>query len=127
MGPDLARVGGKYPNVWHLRHMEDPRSVSAGSNMPAYPSMLTQDTDVAALPTKLAVQRTLGVPYPDWAPEQVAERVNDQSHAIAKDLRAAGAYVAPEKEIVALIAYLQQLGKSEAVRPPATVARSTAD
>ena len=124
-GPDLARVGGKYPNVWHLRHMEDPRSVSAGSNMPSYASMLTQDTDVNALPAKLAVQRTLGIPYPDWTPEQIAERVNDQAHAISKDLRAAGAYVAPEKEIVALIAYLQQLGKSESLHQPATtVAKS---
>jgi cytochrome c oxidase cbb3-type subunit I/II len=127
-GPDLARVGGKYPNVWHLRHMEDPRSVSVGSNMPAYGSMLTNDTDVAALPSKLAVQRQLGIPYPDWTPEQIAERVNDQSHAIAKDLRDAGAYVAPEKEVVALIAYLQVLGRSEAVRPPApTVATVRSD
>jgi cytochrome c oxidase cbb3-type subunit I/II len=123
-GPDLARVGGKYPNVWHLRHMEDPRSVSVGSNMPSYASMLTKDTDVAALPSKIAVQRTLGVPYPAWTPEQIAQRVKDQSQAIVKDLRDAGAYVAPEKEIVALIAYLQQLGHSETVRPAAsTVAK----
>ena len=123
-GPDLARVGGKYPNVWHLRHMEDPRSVSVGSNMPSYASMLTKDTDVAALPSKIAVQRTLGVPYPAWTPEQITQRAKDQSQAIAKDLRDAGAYVAPEKEIVALIAYLQQLGHSETVRPTApTVAK----
>ncbi|HYD82507.1 MAG TPA: cytochrome-c oxidase, cbb3-type subunit II, partial [Opitutus sp.] len=63
-GPDLARVGGKYPNVWHLRHMEDPRAISAGSNMPAYPWLLANDTDIGALPSKLSVQRTLGIPYP---------------------------------------------------------------
>jgi cytochrome c oxidase cbb3-type subunit I/II len=121
-GPDLARVGGKYPNVWHLRHMEDPRSVSVGSNMPGYPAMLKKDTDINALPSKLAVQRTLGVPYPNWTPEQINERVNDQAHAIAKDLRAAGAYVAPEKEIIALIAYLQSLGRSDqTVAPKAPV------
>ncbi|MEO6243859.1 MAG: cytochrome-c oxidase, cbb3-type subunit I [Opitutaceae bacterium] len=114
-GPDLARVGGKYPNVWHLRHMEDPRSISVGSNMPAYPVMLTRDTDLAALPVKLAVQRTLGVPYPNWTPDQIASRVAEQSQAIAADLRTAGAYVAPEKEIIALIAYLQSLGKFEDV------------
>jgi cytochrome c oxidase cbb3-type subunit I/II len=116
-GPDLARVGGKYPNVWHLRHMEDPRSVSVGSNMPSYASMLTQDTDVAALPSKIAVQRSLGIPYPDWTSEQIARQVSEQSQAIAKDLRTAGAYVAPEKEVVALIAYLQQLGHSESILP----------
>jgi cytochrome c oxidase cbb3-type subunit I/II len=117
-GPDLARVGGKYPNVWHLRHMEDPRSVSVGSNMPNYASMLTTDTDLAVLPSKLKVQRTLGIPYPNWTPEQIASRVKEQSTAIANDLRAAGAYVAPEKEIVALIAYLQQLGRSENTENP---------
>jgi len=118
-GPDLARMGGKYPNVWHLRHMEDPRSISAGSNMPAYPWLLANDTDVAALPTKLSVQRTLGIPYPNWTPEQVSTRVNDQAKAMAVDLRSAGAFIAPEKEIVALIAYLQVLGKSEPVGPAA--------
>jgi cytochrome c oxidase cbb3-type subunit I/II len=112
-GPDLARIGGKYPNVWHVRHMEDPRSISIGSNMPAYPWLLAHDTDVAALPAKLSVQRTLGVPYPNWTPEQINARVAEQAKAIAAELRTAGAYVAPEKEIIALVAYLQVLGRSE--------------
>ena len=92
--------------------------ISAGSNMPAYPWLSTHDTDVAALPAKLAAQRLLGVPYPNWTPEQITVRVKEQSQLIASDLRAAGAYIAPEKEIVALIAYLQVLGKSEAVNSP---------
>jgi cytochrome c oxidase cbb3-type subunit I/II len=115
-GPDLARLGGKYPDVWHLRHMEDPRAISAGSNMPAYPWLLTNNTDVAALPSKLRVQRTLGIPYPNWSPAEVSAQVTAQSKQIAADLKKAGAYVAPEKEIVSLIAYLQSLGKSEPVR-----------
>jgi cytochrome c oxidase cbb3-type subunit I/II len=124
-GPDIARVGGKYPNVWHLRHMEDPRTVSMDSNMPNYPWLLTKDTDVAALPKKIATQRTLGVPYPNWTPEQIARRVAEQAVSISADLREAGAYVAPEKEIIALIAYLQQLGKFETVaRPEKAVASS---
>ena len=114
-GPDLARVGGKYPNVWHLRHMEDPRAISVGSNMPSYAWLLRDDTDVTALPTKLSVQRALGVPYPDWTPEQIRSRVDTQAKVIAADLKAAGAYVAPEREIIALIAYLQVLGRSEVV------------
>jgi cytochrome c oxidase cbb3-type subunit I/II len=123
-GPDLARVGGKYPNVWHLRHMEDPRSISVGSNMPSYPWLLTADTDVAALPSKLAAQRLLGIPYPNWTPEQIASRAAAQAKEIAADLRAAGAYVVPEKEIVALIAYLQHLGTFEDLRAPKAVASS---
>ncbi len=117
-GPDLARVGGKYPNVWHLRHLEDPRAISAGSNMPNYPWLLTRDTDLAALPRKLAVQRTLGVPYPNWSELEIVTRASEQARSIAQDLRAAGAYVAPEKEVIALIAYLQVLGKFEPVVSP---------
>ena len=114
-GPDLARVGGKYPHVWHLRHLEDPRAISVGSNMPAYPWLLTNDTDVAALPNRLAVQRTLGVPYPEQTPAEVRAQVDRQARAIADELRAAGATVEPGREIIALIAYLQRLGRSEEV------------
>ncbi|HVU22484.1 MAG TPA: cytochrome-c oxidase, cbb3-type subunit I [Opitutus sp.] len=116
-GPDLARVGGKYPNIWHLRHLENPRSVSVGSNMPNYPWLLTNDTDIAALPAKIKVQRMLGVPFPPYNAAQIFDHVEQQEKEIAKDLRAAGAYVAPEKEIVALVAYLQHLGKYEKVAP----------
>ncbi|MEY4940162.1 MAG: hypothetical protein RIQ93_1897 [Verrucomicrobiota bacterium] len=115
-GPDLARVGGKYPNIWHLRHMEDPRAISSGSNMPAYPWLLANRTDVTALPAKIGAMRALGVPYPNWTPGQIQARVDEQAKAIAADLRAAGATVAPEAEIVALVAYLQQLGKFEDLR-----------
>jgi cytochrome c oxidase cbb3-type subunit I/II len=105
--------------------MEDPRSVSVGSNMPAYPWLSANDTDVAALTAKLDVQRTLGVPYPNWTPEQIHLRVTEQAKTIAADLRSAGAYVAPEKEMIALIAYLQSLGKSESVgsAPPIVASR----
>jgi len=119
-GPDLARVGGKYPNIWHLRHMEDPRSTSAGSNMPSYPWLLKNNTDVAALPSKINVQRMLGVPYGPLSAQQIFDQVNEQAKEISKDLRAAGAYVAPEKEIIALTAYLQTLGKSQPVQKVAT-------
>ncbi len=116
-GPDLARVGGKYPNIWHLRHMENPRSISVGSIMPNYPWLLQNDTDVAVLPAKIRVQRMLGVPFAALSPQQIFDSVDEQSKAIAKDLRSAGAYVAPEKEIIALTAYLQTLGKSARVTP----------
>jgi cytochrome c oxidase cbb3-type subunit I/II len=116
-GPDLARVGGKYPDVWHLRHMEDPRSISVGSNMPSYPWLSTRNLDVASLPAKINVQRTLGVPYGPLTPQQIFDQVNEQAKGIAKNLRDAGAYVAPEKEIIALIAYLQKLGQFETVTP----------
>ncbi len=114
-GPDLARVGGKYPNIWHFRHMEDPRSISLGSNMPNYPWLYQHPLDVAALYSKIAVQRQLGVPYPTWTDAEIAAEVDRQAKAIAADLRASDAYVKSDREIIALIAYLQKLGKSEPV------------
>jgi cytochrome c oxidase cbb3-type subunit I/II len=120
-GPDLARVGGKYPNIWHLRHMENPRSVSPGSNMPNFSWLLSDALDTATLPRKIAVQRQLGVPYPAWTDAEIAASVSAQAKAIARDLRDSGAYVAQDKEIVALIAYLQHLGKYESVKPSGRV------
>lgn len=122
-GPDLARVGSKYPNIWHLRHMEDPRAISVGSNMPNYPWLFTSPTDVAALPRKIAVQRQLGVPYPAWTDAQITADVNQQAKAIVEDLKTAGGVIAPDKQIVALIAYLQKLGKYETVAPSSRAAR----
>jgi cytochrome c oxidase cbb3-type subunit I/II len=121
-GPDLARIGGKYPDIWHLRHMEDPRSIAVGSNMPSYPWLSVDNTDVAALPAKINAQRMLGVPYGPLSPQQIFDDVNAQAKGIAKNLREAGAYVAPEKEIIALIAYLQKLGQFETVTPATAAA-----
>jgi len=114
-GPDLARVGGKYPNIWHLRHLEDPRATSAGSNMPSFAWLLAKPADLRALPRKIAVQRALGVPYPAMTDAQVVASALAQAKAVAEDLRSAGASVAPDREVVAMIAYLQKLGKYEPV------------
>jgi cytochrome c oxidase cbb3-type subunit I/II len=85
--------------------------------MPNFSWLLTDSLDVSTLPRKIAVQRQLGVPYPHWSDAEITERVATQAKAIAQDLRAAGAYVAPDREVIALIAYLQQLGHFEQVRP----------
>ena len=84
--------------------------------MPAFPWLYENGTDVAVLPRKLAVQRQLGVPYPAWSVVQIQADVAAQARAIADDLRTTGAYIAPDREIVALIAYLQKLGKSTPLR-----------
>jgi len=112
-GPDLARVGGKYPNVWHLRHMEDPRAISAGSNMPSFKWLLVNQLDNTTLARKIDVQRTLGVPYPTWTPEQIKTLVANQAKEIADNLDTAGAHISSDREIIAIIAYLQQLGKAK--------------
>jgi len=116
-GPDLAREGGKYPSAWHYDHLLDPRSTSVGSIMPRYPWLFDQNTDVAALKRKIDVLRTLGVPYPAWSAADIAASVDNQERQIAADLRAQQRLIAPEKEVVALIAYLQKLGTSVRVQP----------
>ena len=124
-GPDLARVGGKYPNVWHLRHMEDPRSDLGRLQHAHFPVAAAQQHSTATtLPGQDRVQRMLGVPYPQLDARADFDAVTIQSKAIAQDLRTAGAYVAPEKEIIALIAYLQHLGQSESVRQDAPKVRA---
>jgi cytochrome c oxidase cbb3-type subunit I/II len=124
IGPDLARMGNadgkgnpKYPDQWHYQHMLDPRAISPGSNMPNYPWLVTNAADYSTLPAKLAAQRTLGVPYPEATAAEIMAQVNTQADGIASNLRASGLTVSADREIVALIAYLQKLGKSEAVTP----------
>jgi cytochrome c oxidase cbb3-type subunit I/II len=116
-GPDLAREGGKYPPSWHFDHLFDPRSTSVGTIMPAYPWLFDHNTDIGALKSKIDVLRKLGVPYPAWTAADVSAAAADQARQITRDLRAQQRLVAPERELVALIAYLQKLGKFEPVTP----------
>jgi len=106
--------------------MRDPRQISPGSTMPDYPWLFKDKTDVAALPNKLAVQRKLGVPYGAMTDVEIERSCSTQSGTIAADLKNAGAEVPADREIVALISYLQKLGKAEKVPAPgapATAAR----
>jgi cytochrome c oxidase cbb3-type subunit I/II len=109
-GPDLHRVGGKYPHFWHYLHMNDPTSMSPGSLMPAYPWLLTDDLDVSSHASKIAALRGIGVPYPAGYEQRAPEELRLQAEQIAAELMKSGAPAEPSKEIVALIAYLQRLG-----------------
>jgi len=109
-GPDLHRVGGKYPNAWHYRHMNDPREISPGSIMPAYPHMLTDKIDTSDIAKKISVMYSLGVPYPLDYHNSAATDLVTQAKQIAEQLKAEGINAAHDVEIVALIAYLQRLG-----------------
>ena len=110
-GPDLHREGGKYPDSWHYLHMNDPRSTSPGSIMPSYSWMYDQTLNVSLIEGKISAMRTLGVPYPDGYESQALADLQKQSEEIASSIKQAGYEVASDKEIIALIAYLQRLGK----------------
>jgi cytochrome c oxidase cbb3-type subunit I/II len=109
-GPDLHREGGKYPNMWHYLHMENPSSMSPGSIMPAFPWLLTQNLDTTTTVAKISAMRSIGVPYPAGYEKYANQDLNAQADSIANDLMKAGVPAENNKEIIALIAYLQRLG-----------------
>lgn len=116
-GPDLHRQGGKYPNLWHYLHMENPRSMSPGSIMPPYPWLLENTLDISLTPNKINAMRTLGVPYPEGYENQANDDLMKQAETIALDLQKNGIPAEPDKEIIALIAYLQRLGTDIKANP----------
>ena len=121
-GPDLHRVGGKYPDSWHFLHMKDPRATSPGSIMPGYPWMYTDKLDDTHIEGKIITLRRLGVPYPAGYEQQARADMQAQAAQIAERLKAAGMNTPADREIVALIAYLQRLGTDAKAKPEATQA-----
>jgi cytochrome c oxidase cbb3-type subunit I/II len=112
-GPDLHRLGGKYPHFWHYRHMLEPVSTSPGSIMPPYPWLYTQEIDTKTISKKLKVMQKLGVPYTDSEVETAEHRMREQAKALTLELIGQGASGndgLENKEIIAMIAYLQRLG-----------------
>ncbi|MCK6406449.1 MAG: cytochrome-c oxidase, cbb3-type subunit II [Rhodocyclaceae bacterium] len=94
-GPDLARVGGRYSDEWHVAHLMQPRDVVPESNMPAYPWLAkraAKDTVGVDIESKLRGLTSVGVPYSD------------------EDIKGAKAAIGDKTEMEVLIAYLQGLG-----------------
>lgn len=109
-GPDLHRVGGKYPDSWHWHHMMDPSIISPGTIMPSYPWLFENELNTALTPKKIAAMQTLGVPYAEGYDQLAVADLNAQAEQIVANLKKDGIDAAPNTEIVALIAYLQRLG-----------------
>ena len=116
-GPDVHRVGGKYNDNWHFNHMIDPRSTSPGSIMPRYPWLVQNDLDISLTGEKVNAMVKLGVPYSQFELEKAVYLLKNQAAEVEKNLRQDPEFVKnygdsniQDKEIVALIAYLQRLG-----------------
>jgi cytochrome c oxidase cbb3-type subunit II len=122
-GPDLARVGGKYSDNWHVDHLKDPRAVVPESNMPPYAFLAKTELDYRAMEPRLRALRTVGVPYSAAQIENAKADLEMQVDPFAGERSALkaryGAKVTqrdfdgdPSKltEMDALIAYLQVLG-----------------
>ena len=111
IGPDLQRVGGKYPDAWHFEHMRDPRSTSPGSVMPPYPWLHERNIDADDVTATVVALKKVGVPYTDEQIADVAAQIAQQGREITARLGTMGIQTQPDREIVALIAYLQRLGR----------------
>lgn len=133
-GPDLHREGvtgkpfnGGRPDVWHFNHMYDPQSISSGSIMPRYQWLIHDKLDTHLTQKKMEAMVALGVPY---SPEEIAtapqhmeaqakkiEASLMQDTQIQKSFGAETSVPLKDREIIALIAYLQRLGTDTAAKP----------
>jgi cytochrome c oxidase cbb3-type subunit I/II len=118
-GPDLARIGNKYPDSWHYNHMLEPQSMSPGSIMPAYAWMLDDPIDTASTPAKIRAMQRLGVPYPEGYDRVANKDLMQQAETIRTKLAADKIKTPANREIVAMIAYLQRMGTDIKAMPVA--------
>jgi cytochrome c oxidase cbb3-type subunit I/II len=114
-GPDLHRIGGKYPSLWHFTHLMDPRSTSPGSNMPSYSWLKAWKIEAKLAPKKLALLQKLGVPYTNADIDSAEALQKRQAATIVADLLKSGVALEWDSEMTALIAYLQRLGRDQGV------------
>lgn len=121
-GPDLARVGGKYSNEWHVAHLVDPQSVVPESVMPKYPFLQERELEVEDIASHLETNRLVGVPYTDEMIAAAAEDLRNQADPEADHEALLARYPKaavgdfdgqPDRltEMDALVAYLQVLGR----------------
>jgi cytochrome c oxidase cbb3-type subunit I/II len=138
-GPDLLRVGGKYNDNWHFNHLWDPQSTSAGSIMPGYKWLFDNEPmDYTDIEAKMKAMRELGVPYTDWEIATAGKSIAAQTAQIEKNLYADPDFVKSyedsrkkanakgekfvemrDREVVALLAYIQRLGTDIKVKETA--------
>ena len=113
IGPDLAREGGRQSNDWHVRHFENPRNLNANSIMPTYEHLLKQPLDFEGIQRRVDVMAMLGVPYGEAVKNgKAVELARAQAAQMADDLVKQGGYKdMGDKKVIALVAYLQRIGK----------------
>jgi cytochrome c oxidase cbb3-type subunit I/II len=122
-GPDLAREGTqkiRKPNSWHFNHMYEPQTISPGSIMPRYTWLFENDIDMDITEAKIKAMQTLGVPYEQGYEKEANKDLMKQANEIVADLQKENIKAMPQKEIIALIAYLQRLGTDISAEPTNT-------
>jgi len=111
IGPDLARVGGKYPDLWHIRHFAEPKSIVQNSIMPVYAHLERRVLDFDGIQKRVDAMVMLGVPYGE-AVNRAPELARAQAAEMAATIESQGGPSGlADKEVIALVAYLQRLGR----------------
>ncbi|MFG0275429.1 MAG: cytochrome-c oxidase, cbb3-type subunit I [Phycisphaerales bacterium] len=125
IGPDLARVGGKYSHLWHVQHFDNPRNINDGSIMPGYKHLLTKALDFDAIQRRVDAMAMVGVPYGEAlnsAPAMAREQAAQITAELVEQGQDEGLADLGDKEVIAVIAYLQRLGTDISKTPaPAEV------
>ena len=134
VGAKNMRIG-KRDNVWHFNHFLNPRQLNVDSNMPNYPWLFDKKTDFKSLPKKIAVQTQIGVPWPALTKDEIEQNAREQALEISENLVKGGVYLEgakdkdgsplqgaelrnylAEREVIAMIAYIQKLGAYKEVK-----------
>jgi cytochrome c oxidase cbb3-type subunit I/II len=123
-GPDLHRIGGKYPDAWHYNHLDDPQKTSPGSIMPPFPWLLGQKLETDCLPARIMALRRIGVPYPPGYESRALADLKPQAAKIVTNLKVGSIDAEPDREIIAVIAYLQRLGTDIKLAPKPAPAKT---
>jgi cytochrome c oxidase cbb3-type subunit I/II len=110
-------------SAWHYNHFMNPQKMNEKSIMPKYDWLVSPDLDVSLVPKKIRAMQTLGVPYPQGYDQKAVADLEEQAKQISEEMKASGIEVKPNKEIIAVIAYLHKLGRdiSPAGNTPAVV------
>jgi len=115
-GPDLARAGyvgsSTYKTaIWHYNHFTKPLEINPQTIMPAYPWLAKNVVDLSQIPTKIRVMQMLGVPYAKDYDQKAVADYNSQAQKIVDELKVSGVDITPDKEMIAMIAYLHKMGR----------------
>jgi len=110
IGPDLHREGGKRTHLWHLRHFENPPATSPGTVMPRYPHMLQDRIDWSAIQDRVDTMAMLGVPYGRELSSAATLAQTQAQHIALEVVQQGGPAGMEDREVTALIAYMQRLG-----------------
>ncbi|MEO0529056.1 MAG: cytochrome-c oxidase, cbb3-type subunit II, partial [Planctomycetota bacterium] len=139
IGPDLAREGGKQSHQWHVLHFRNPSDLNQGSIMPAYPWLMKKELDFESVPLRIAAMQTLGVPYPEYEglnrdnakgdaeaqAKQIADEFVEQNQGQPYVDLNGQQYDLADKQVIALVAYLQRVGTDLFKTPDASADEET--